>query len=511
MLLAVPVGAFPSEVLELGQVAAAEELFGPSMAYELPGTYFDPEFPLVEPSQEAPAVDLVMIDVRLEFVPLLHELEEYDLHQVRTFSIDPTVVPSPSLLVDAALNWVQGGEAHSRIAYYSAEEEVPETPTVEATPKAASHKPKERGAGTTGDVPKAKKKPTVASLSESMEQVSQTLPMIMQQLEALQARQNAMEAATSPGRPSALRQPLGGFHTSGSPLKPLGSLVKEMPPPKGTATPTSKAAPRVKILPEEVHQLEEDLETTSSNDLAKAVLAQSKALTALVGQIAGTTMDPMHDLASSSTGVSSRGAAGRAKLQQELSQHKGVFHQAVMQSMARRMQPSQPADVSMEAMRDRGITATRYLERFGGFGRVKEYGHMAWQLALVMDHIQEQNWNAVKDSVALMLVSLEQMALDQGRQELGLLLALAEEPPQSVFSNRSLAQGGRPVAFAPLADQRWVTTALQYVKELDAITSRRTDTKPTPKEPAPTTPNPKKKGQKGGKGKQREKAEEEQE
>ena len=314
-----------------------------------------------------------------------------------------------------------------------------------------------------------------------------------------------MEASSPSARRSALRQPLGNFPMSGSPsTAPLASFIKEMPPPK-TSAPRSTPQDHVKFTDQEALELAADVGVSEQTDLARAVLAQSQALTALVGQIANNSSDPLLDLASTSTGVSSRGAAGRARLQQELAAQKGTFHAAGMQ-------PSQPADISLEMMRDKGITATRYLERFGGYGKVKEYGHLAWQVALTMDHFQSGNYKAAMDSTALMMTCLEQVAMDSGKMELGLLLSLAEEPPQSMFSNRSLAQSSRPLAFAPLADQKWVTTAMQYVKELDAIQNRRSETNPnpTPKPQNQTpTPNPKKKQKGGGKGKTKEKAEEE--
>ena len=101
------------------------------------------------------------------------------------------------------------------------------------------------------------------------------------------------------------------------------------------------------------------------SDLAKAVLAQSQALTALVGQIAQQA-DPLADVSSSSTTFSSRGAMGRARLQQELAAHRGVFFHSVCQNMARRMYPSQSCDMQPLDLLHRGVSATRYLERFGG-------------------------------------------------------------------------------------------------------------------------------------------------
>ena len=63
-----------------------------------------------------------------------------------------------------------------------------------------------------------------------------------------------------------------------------------------------------------------------NSDLAKAMLVQSQALTALVGQIAQSSQDPIADLSSGSSAASTRGSVGRARLQAELASHSGSFY-----------------------------------------------------------------------------------------------------------------------------------------------------------------------------------------
>lgn len=171
--------------------------------------------------------------------------------------------------------------------------------------------------------------------------------------------------------------------------------------------------------------------------------------------------------------MSTKGSAGRARLQAELASHRGIFFTSVLQSMSRRMYPSQNPDADLATLRDRGVTPTQYLERYGGYGKVRDIGMIQWQIALAMNYMQEENWLAARDSVALLFTCLEQTAMDGGKMEVGLLLALTEDPPQTVFSGRSLAAGSNPKPFAPTAHQRWITTALQFLKEMDAISSRR--------------------------------------
>ena len=156
-------------------------------------------------------------------------------------------------------------------------------------------------------------------------------------------------------------------------------------------------------------------------DLTQAVLEQSRALTSLV---AHNSSDPFSDLSSSSSALSSKGAIGRAKLQSELAAHKGVFSNSVIQSMARRMQPALPSEVELSVLRDRGITPTQYLERFGGFGRCKDIGFIIWQVAMCLNHMMEENHAAARYSLSLLFVCLEQTAMDSGNMQVGLLLLL---------------------------------------------------------------------------------------
>jgi hypothetical protein len=178
--------------------------------------------------------------------------------------------------------------------------------------------------------------------------------------------------------------------------------------------------------------------------------------------------------------------------------------------MSRRMHPAMNADVGMSDLRDRGVTPTQYLERFGGFGRTKDVGMIIWQVALIMNHLQEDNVQAAKDAISLLFVCLEQTALDGGSMQVGLLLSLTEDPPASLFSARSIATASQPKPFAPTANQRWVTTALQFLMEMDVIATRRQDviggksqsSKADPEPLAKATPKKKAKGRGKGKAQQ---------
>ena len=76
------------------------------------------------------------------------------------------------------------------------------------------------------------------------------------------------------------------------------------------------------------------------------------------------------------------------------------------------------------------------------------------------------------DRLALLLVMIEQAALDQGSWQTAWIMGLLDDPPDEML-RRHVTGSAMSRVFAPLADQGWATVALSYVRELDAITQRR--------------------------------------
>ena len=315
-----------------------------------------------------------------------------------------------------------------------------QTPLVEQQPPGRRRAP----GGVTGKgspQTSARKKPTVATLADSLEKLSQALPAITTQLQDLSSRTAAIEAnvANPPDKSSILRQPLSSSALVGS-SNVVGpqALVKEMPPPRSLSTP-AKVVPKNLFTEKKTKEMAMDF--PESPALAQAVLEQSRALTALVAQMANG--DRSLELPSGS-GLSSRGSIGREKLRNELAQHKGTFFTNVIQNMSRRMHPTMPAEVDAAALIQRGVTPPLYLERFGGYGRTRDLGFIIWQVSIAMAYMQQENFPAAMDSLALLFVCLEQSAMDNGRMDLGLTLALVEDPPHSLFSARSIAASSEP-------------------------------------------------------------------
>ena len=481
VLLAMPADSLNGDTLALGVLAGPDELIGPSVQLDdMTTVVLEKETALaqsVAPTGEICSVRLV--DFNAQVAPFLMPISTMTelSGEVLLFSEDVNVVPSSAELLQEAMQWVKDPGVGDRVAYYSAEEAEPpqEVPSPPFSP-AATARPKPGGgiASAKQRSPVApKKRATVASLAESVDSITSVLPMISQQLQALTTRTEAMEGVlrNPPSRQSILAEPIGRSPMPGSsiPKSSPSALIREMPPPKSSQQRVASGVLSPPLAHLEVKELEQEL--GAPQDLAKAFLAQSQVLTTLVGHLASGSSEIDLSSASSASGV--KGASTRMKLQAELAAQRGTFFQSVMKSMSRRMHPALPADLPIPQLAARGVVPSAYLERYGGYGRVRDIGNIAWQVALLLDHLQNENLPAAQDAAALLFVCLEQTALDNGKMDIGLMLALTEDPPSGVFSNRSIATSTMPRTFAPTADQRWITCALAYLRELDLITSRR--------------------------------------
>ena len=369
--------------------------------------------------------------------------------------------------------------AHQRVKYYSAEENVSSAPELEEeTPRRKKKPGKGLPTGSAKPAPKPKRA-TTASLAASLDSLMMAIPTLTSQMQALQDRQVKFEeklAAAPLTTRAQLTQPLSSMLQT-PPRPSFEQVAKTMtPPPRTSATSALGLLAPLAEQPAVVKELEEEKPLLAFGDqssLARAVLAQSQALTTLVSQIASASTDPMTELSGTGTSTGTRGAQGRARLQAELSQHRGSFFASVLQSMARRMAPTSSTDLTPQEMMSRGICGTKYLERFGGYGRKREWGQLQFQVMTALDYLMDDNIGAAKDTVALLAVILEQGVLDIGRLEIASLLCLQEDVPAGVFAHRQIGATSRSKAFAPLADQRWITCALAFLKEMDVIATKR--------------------------------------
>eukprot|EP00435_Cladocopium_sp_Y103_P042131 s2497_g11.t1 len=515
VMLVFPKGVLPEDEVASGNLHGGG-ILGPSIEFTVPSVII--ENGLV--SATGDTVEVLVVDCLADVIALMREFRAFE-EIVYGFDLEnPYALPDPNALLDAILQWIQDADPSHGLGFYTADEQaVPDgTPQGPVTPKtkAPARRREATGSATparpgTGGLPEGSKpknerakKVTTASLAASMEVLMNQIPDMASQLASIAEKQRKMEnqilAPVSASCP-ALSQPLSHV-VRGQPLEP-SVLAKQVAPPPRTATLPSPGILRSPALaqPAELAALEQEklgsLAHREDHPLAQAVLAQSQALTNLVSQIAAGSSDPMLDLSGAST-TGTRGSAGRAKLQAELASQKGLFFASVMQSMARRMNPTAPVSSSPMELMDKGICGTKYLERFGGYGRHRDLGQIQYQVMQILDYLQMENVAAARDATALLAVTLEQAVMDNGRFDLAAVLCLQDDLPSNIFVNRNAGAFSRSRSFSPLADQRWVTIALAYLKELDAIQSKRAELagpsqKPTPGNQNPSSAQPKQK------------------
>ena len=482
-LAAVPVGFLPEEVLANGNADSPPGLVGPSTVLRVQGKVMD--HGTLAPTGALLTVVVVDLDEGV-----VNSLRTVGQEEVYPFTFDPDqpfAIPDPPQLLTMVRDWLSANASSTQAAYLSlAEEEAVDLEDVPLEEDRSVNTPPPRRARKAAPGPErasnSGKRPTVATLASSMDQLLQMNAGFSKNLEALTLRQLDLERKMS--APAVLQQgPHAVLHRPISDsLVPQGtapkSIAHQLGSPPRTLAPSAPGLLSSQMFkPQDLAELEVDKREggppTSSDPLAQAVLAQSQALTALVAQIAQTNGDPMLELGSAGLSTGTRGAQGRARLQAELAAQKGSFFASVISSMSRRMFPTMTAEGSYQELMDRGVCGTRYLERFGGYGKVRDLGCLQYQVMTILDSLQTSNLQAARDQAALLAVTLDQAAMDQGRFDLAHLLCLQEEPPAAVFTNRQASMLAKSRAFSPLADQKWVTVALAYLKELDVITSKR--------------------------------------
>lgn len=463
-LLALPQGFLSPEELSSAEVPG--EMLGPSHSVLVQGVVMEDGIQ-TEIGAEVP---VLLVDMDQSVAQCMRPPEEVEDLAHMFLPDDPFAFPKPDELVAKALEWLQSLEL-TDVEWYPTEVTASSgagTPKRKAAPK----RPKAAAVGDTALGKEKQKKATTATLAASLESVLETLPVLTEQMHEMMVRQKSLEEQVVANRTPAgvLTQPLSAaLHATPK----VAAMAKSFGSP-----PRVQRAPRLPVMrggdPAPVLELQgEKREETSESDVARAMLAQSSALTTLVAHLAGSQLDPMQDLQGVTSGT--RGASGRARLQAELAQQRGSFFHSVVLSMARRMSPTTSPDVPYPQLMAYGITGVKYLERFGGYGKQKDLGLVQYQLMVAFDFLMSENWEAAKDTVALLIVMIEQAVLDSGRFDLGQLLTLQEDPPASVFTNRQLSAVSRARAFSPLADQKWVTVALAFLKELDTISSKRVE------------------------------------
>ncbi|CAE7293507.1 unnamed protein product, partial [Symbiodinium sp. KB8] len=459
-LLCVPEGFFPQEELDKGQLAAEAEGLGPSFNVVAPavalgagGEWTTP------PGGEMVQAVVVDLEARLSAQVSPADMSQTSLY---TFKDDvPNIFPLASEVIRQAREWVTTVDVlvHDRSGYQTA---------VSAA---------EAPATTRAEKAKVPKRPTVQQLAVQQSKMMELLSAVVNRLDSLQPPGSDPKAGAALPEPAPhqpphaaelLQQPLS------SALPPYQMVPKSLASVLGPPPPSRLQAPAAR---EQVDLEEQAARCTGigevplggaeGSQLTSAVLAQSQALVALVSQLSGAAADPLLET-QACQGSSVRGSVGRAKLQQELAQRSGTFAAKIRQNLERKMDPTGMLPTDQ-------VSYMRYLERHGAFANQPLLGLLAWQTAQCLDLLQANSLEGARDIMSLMFLMLDQAAQDGGDYSLAWLLTLQSDPPAGVFQKPSSLPGSSLQTFSPLAEQRWVTVSLAYVKELETIALRRAE------------------------------------
>ena len=510
VLLVLPPSFLPEETVLAGNLGDPGAVVGPSLRLKVP-TVISEQGQVLETGEE---VEVLVVDCTSD---VLYSMRPFNAHEEITFGYNPDspfAYPAIEALLPAVRDWALGSSDARAVFYSPAEEDL--TP-VGQRPRRKSVQPK---AATPTDGGSKPKRVTTASLATDSRPDGHP-PFDFEPASNLGATSgsNGSPACTTSRifDTASCSSGAGCFFESSTSIPSRCDESFGSAPRTATRPNLGMLASPLDARPDELQALELEKRVeplvsgqTSDGVLAQAILAQSQALTSLVNQIAQAQTDPMSDLSGSSSTSSTRGAAGRAKLQQELAMQKGTYFKQVMMAMSRRMAPTSTPEVSAQQLLDRGVSGVRYLGRFGGYGKNRELGQLQYQVMSIFDHMMAGNTLAAMDGIALLAVTIDQANLDGGRMELATLLCLQEDPPSALFVNRHLTVTSRARAFTPLADQRWITCALAYLKEIEVISAKRlemtgggarasdTSSEPNAKQRPKAKPSSKKKGR--GKG-----------
>ena len=469
LMLAIPSNYLAPHALIDGALADESSMLGPSKEFSC--TFLEEDETGGEYRLDAPGYFLA-IDVTDSALP---SLREYDPVTDPSEIIQAFIAEHPEAIADVkscfdeVRTWVATMEDGSRTHFYSAREEL------------SAPGPKRKT---------SPKRVTAAALAQTVTALATQVQKIAAQQDAMMKLQQA-QSATPAIAPSIGNTGLGSrlpAVSQGLQMQPIGNLGQLAgiagPPPKTKAPALGGSG--VMVLPDTGETLE-NMELPEQSQVSKALLQQSAAITSLVAHLA--TNDPISDLqggASSGLSLSTKGAARRERMQQELASGSSSFFMQVEQQLFRRLNPSRPMPKTDADLLGSGVTLTSYLEKFGGYRVRQDYGLLMWMLAHAFDAGAQGDNHMMREHLSLAICCLEQANLD-GSWNLAYILSLLEEPPSQLFAVKpgQITALGRP--FAPLIPSAWSAVALAYVKEMDLLSSRKQESKAKGGPPKPST------------------------
>lgn len=121
------------------------------------------------------------------------------------------------------------------------------------------------------------------------------------------------------------------------------------------------------------------------------------------------------------------------------------------------------------------LSARAWIEHRSRIGSFKTSAHCAWSAGGILDALISGNTPLARARASLLVLMLDQTAVDKGSWTLSSELSLEPPPPMSVLASHvppDLASGEVP--FSKLLDPRWAEISLTHLREAEEYLSRRT-------------------------------------
>ena len=479
MLLAIPTDVLSEDTLAAGQAGSEEVMFGPNSIFAVG---------LIEESEDLMSVvtldaeaQVVVVDVTNDILSACREYDPVtDSHAaIMGFSLDhPNSIPEAGCLFAVVNEWLLS-RTDDRTGFYSAQEDqvpVPKDPKAQGTAVPSQ----------------AKKTQPPKRITNAM--IAEQLGAMNAQLLLLSQRQDRLEKA---GTTSAEVAP-GQFAGQTSKLPAVSARLQN---PSGVSQTVAAKALNLLGPPPKVRNLQPALNAGGAAQdepydvlqsgpeellgVAAALTQQSSAITALVAHLTAQGGDVLGDFTSAGNQSGSiRGVQRREKMQNELAGGTSNFFNQLMQQLHRRLHPSKPLPQSEEETFS--VSMLQYLERQGGYRHNREMGLVAWVLGHAIDAAAQGDLRHTREVLALLMVAVEQSVLDRGDWTLAYMLTLMEEPPLQMFQERTVNMVHQTRPFGPLCPPQWTAVCLSYLKDMEVLNSKKTET--AKKAAKPSTP-----------------------
>ena len=210
-------------------------------------------------------------------------------------------------------------------------------------------------------------------------------------------------------------------------------------------------------------QLTEIVTHLTSDKMKRA--KSSKVESALEGISASTLTE------SSTLGSGKKAAAARRILMTALAESPeevyGLIERLMLEDLTNQTTtPGQP--------RHHKLCARAWIEHRSRIGSYKTAAFCAWSAGGILDAILEGNIGQARARTCLLILMLDQTAVDRGSWTLSSELSLEQPPPMSSLAQHhppSVGEGEAP--FSRLLDGRWAEVALSHLKETEDYVARR--------------------------------------